>query len=63
MSSEELYEDLKNQLQELKTWAPAEENHELADNILIRVALNTELTSEQRKELVSMYIELPKWFA
>lgn len=59
----ETFQVYKRMLQEQLDNGDQEDAHIEADRVLCQIALNTELTREERHILVSMYNQVEKWFA
>lgn len=65
-NEEKVYKEMvqiRNRLVELKYEGVSEDGHYEADELLIKIAINTEFTKEQREELVSIYKDIEKWYA
>lgn len=58
-----MFQDYKDRLKECVSNGDTESAHGTADGILCEIALDTELTKEQREELVALYVEVDKWYA
>ena len=59
----ENFENYKKELHYAADNMDTESAHCEADGILCQIALNTELTKEQRRELVDIYLSIGKWYA
>ena len=57
------YEQLKDELLLCIDSSDTEVAHTNADILIVNIALHTELTKEQRKELVDMYEAVNKWYS
>lgn len=57
------FEELKSGLQECINCDDAEIAHSEGDDILCEIALNCELTREQRIELIMLWKQIHKWYA
>ena len=57
------FEQLKAELEDCRDNHDTESAHSLADDRLVEIALHTKLTLSQKKVLIAIYEEVPKWFA
>lgn len=57
------YEELKTALENCRDDSDQEMGHVEADKLLVVIALHETLTLDQKKELVAIYEDVPKWFA
>lgn len=63
MSLEKTYDQLENELLDCVANGDQEIAHIDADNRLKEVALHTNLTYQERLELVRLYDKVSKWYA
>lgn len=57
------FETYKDALKECIENTDSEEAHIRADGILIKIALEMDLTLEEKTELIELYNEVHKWYA
>lgn len=61
MLVKETFESLLAEMKEAFEF-DTESGHMKADSILVKVALNTHLSAEERQQIVTLYNEIDKWF-